>query len=836
MTPATSFAEQRSTLHLIPPKNAPENTEVIGPLKLLNPAAEVAERESVLEAEVVKDTAKDVAVRKPVPAQTKQSTASVRNNTQRSMSAVPTQNATYRGVQSTLKMQPVAGPIFGRGNRNGQPLFRLRGRTNQHPASNHKHQQPSQSGATRAPQNLPQPPRSVAAANAPSARVAEQTLRHTETGGWVSRNGTQGSQPLRDPNARSAESYTPSYASENRAEAERRYAVGDVGSAARDQRSADPRLAEPSAREPRTISPRLSEPHAIEPRAIEPRRPVASTLEFKTRAPQVDPPSLTPPADLRASERVDLQVDDQVQAVEPGRSVLSFKKQPAPRLESPKTKSQSSTNDQIAEALERLEQLVPPANETLNEPMRLAPLAKKPVERLAPKSVPAADVALREKSESSTEPSEAERAKDDIREELAKEAKRQQERLEAANKTDAPRVAKRSEIRRDPAKASASASLSRQETASRGSSRVGDLDTSSPQSGSSAEQSVTLDYVGMPATPIQITPYVQRMQPGIARVLQYYHDRPEKAAGRSNWGMMHSIMVYGVNTRCAVGSRHYSTIAWIAGNNVCRGQRLFTSQGGRIQVKSGVGLQGHQAQLLTVLSLCDVPSNYPIYADNVRYSMQDIIEQEKLACKSGEELTFTLIGLSHYLNTDDQWIASDGQRWDFERLIREELRQPIVGAACGGSHRLMGYAHALRNRRAEGKPITGQWARAEKYVRDFVNYTYSLQNRDGSMGTNWYEGRGDSGDVDRKIQTTGHMVEFLLTTTPDSQLQDPRLVRGIAFLLNSMNRDLGHDWKIGPKGHALRSLAMYHDRVFKSGPAYRPDSIAKHPSTYGSKR
>ena len=327
-----------------------------------------------------------------------------------------------------------------------------------------------------------------------------------------------------------------------------------------------------------------------------------------------------------------------------------------------------------------------------------------------------------------------------------------------------------------------------------------------------------LDYVGMPTQPRQASASIRRLSPGMSQVLNHFYQHPEVADGRSNWGMMHAIMVYGADTRVQVGRRTYSTIAWMAGNNFCRGQRLAEHTDEGIRIKSGVGLQGHQAQMLAVFSLSGVPLDYPIYADGRKYSLADVLEAEKRACKSGEELTFTLIALSHYLDTDATWIADDGQTWSVQRLIREELSQPIVGAACGGTHRLMGFAHALRNRRMQGKPIDGQWARAEAFTDDFVQYAYQLQNRDGSMSTNWFEGREDNGNVDRKLQTTGHIVEWLLTVTPDSQLEDPRLVRAVRFLLSSMYSDLNHDWSIGPKGHALRSLAMYHQRVLGSSP------------------
>ena len=336
-----------------------------------------------------------------------------------------------------------------------------------------------------------------------------------------------------------------------------------------------------------------------------------------------------------------------------------------------------------------------------------------------------------------------------------------------------------------------------------------------------------LDYTGRPAEPIELTRSVSRMQNTIKQGLLYHYARPEAANERSNWGMLHSIMVFGADTKIRVKNRKYSAIAWIAGNNACRGQRLLTTENDAITARSGVGLQGHQAQLLTVLALCDVPLDYPVYASNQEFSIRDLVESEMLACRSGEELTFSLIGLSHYLDTDTVWLNTDGETWSFERLIKEELAQSIVGAACGGTHRLMGFAHALRKRRAAGKPITGQWKRAEIFMEDFEKYAYRLQNRDGSMSTDWFEGREDNGDVDRKIQTTGHMLEWLLTITPDAKLQEPRLVNAVRFLANTIYTKRGHDWKIGPKGHALRSLAMYYERVYGGDKAWQSSSMAK---------
>ncbi len=324
----------------------------------------------------------------------------------------------------------------------------------------------------------------------------------------------------------------------------------------------------------------------------------------------------------------------------------------------------------------------------------------------------------------------------------------------------------------------------------------------------------------------KLDPSIVRLQQPMLQTLRSFHAQTEKADSRSNWGMMHAIMVYGTDTRIIARRRNYSAIAWMAGNNVCRGNRLMTTERGHIKVREGTGLQGHQAQFLATLSLAGVPANYPLYANNQKFSVEDLVQVEAVACEDGKELTFTLIGLAHYLDTTATWQGVGGEAWDFERLIAAELDQPVIGAACGGTHRLMGFAHALRKRRLEGEPIEGQWKRAEKFLDDFVEYTYTLQNRDGSFSTNWFESPQDNGDLSRKVQTTGHILEFLLTHLGDDELVNDRVVSAVRFLTGAMRRIEMDDAGVGYRAHALRSLAMFHQRVYGTAPVYPPGQMA----------
>ncbi len=332
-------------------------------------------------------------------------------------------------------------------------------------------------------------------------------------------------------------------------------------------------------------------------------------------------------------------------------------------------------------------------------------------------------------------------------------------------------------------------------------------------------------HAGMGAV-ADLDPAIARLQQPILKTLRSFHAQTEKADSRSNWGMMHAIMVFGTDTRIIARRRNYSAIAWMAGNNVCRGNRLMTTERGEIKVRQGTGLQGHQAQWLATLSLAGVPANYPLYANNQRFTIEDLVQVEAAACEEGTEITFTLIGLAHYLDTNATWAGVRGEPWDFERLIAAELDQPVVGAACGGTHRLMGFAHALRKRRLEGQPITGQWNRAEKFLDDFVEYSYTLQNRDGSFSTNWFESPQDNGDLSRKVQTTGHILEFLLTHLPDEELGNEHVVAAVRYLAGAMRRVEIDDAGVGYRAHVLRSLAMFHQRVYGTAPVYPPGQMA----------
>jgi hypothetical protein len=238
-------------------------------------------------------------------------------------------------------------------------------------------------------------------------------------------------------------------------------------------------------------------------------------------------------------------------------------------------------------------------------------------------------------------------------------------------------------------------------------------------------------------------------------------------------------------------------------------------------------VQGHAGQFLAMLAQSRVKTDYPIMAENQRFTVADLIQHEKDTCRPKTELTFKLIAFMHYLKSDDKWKSNDGQDWDIQRLIKEELAQPIVGAACGGTHRLTGFSYAVNRRQSRNEPFTGQWLRAKKFIDDFHEYTFRLQNPDGSMSTDWFAGRADNGPPTRRLETTGHITEWLAFSLTKQQLVEPRAIKSVSYLTNLLIEHRDEKWGIGPLGHGLHALAMYDERIFGGQPGTRADELAE---------
>ena len=316
----------------------------------------------------------------------------------------------------------------------------------------------------------------------------------------------------------------------------------------------------------------------------------------------------------------------------------------------------------------------------------------------------------------------------------------------------------------------------------------------------------------------------------IRACLDFYYKMPLETAAHGPWSMMHHMIAWGADSRAILGQAGgplVSTISVLCGNAVCDGVRLLYVEDGELKARMGPGLQGHEGQFLAMLAQSRVDFRQRILVDEHEFTVNDLIIGEQKKCRPRTELTFRLMGLVHYLHTDQTWTNDLGDEWSFPRLMDDEMRQPINGVTCGGTHRLMALNYAVRRRQRDGFELDGAWARAQRFTARYQNLAFAMQNSDGSFSSDFFRSRGSWGDLNRKLKTTGHMLEWMVFSLPHDRLQDRRLRHAVDYLTNLLVSNRYYDWDQGPLGHGIRALSLYDERVFGSKPGKRELRLAE---------
>ncbi|MDA0658007.1 MAG: hypothetical protein O3C60_04135 [Planctomycetota bacterium] len=355
----------------------------------------------------------------------------------------------------------------------------------------------------------------------------------------------------------------------------------------------------------------------------------------------------------------------------------------------------------------------------------------------------------------------------------------------------------------------------------------------SPVEASAAE---AVQQVDRPARQyLPLNEHAQFLRDRIVKCLQFYYQQKNLNTKQvSAWSVMHAALSFGVDSRVHRDGPQGSLVnalGWLCWNGTCRDRKMMEWKNEKLVVLEGPGFQGHPGQFLAVLAQCKVGRDFPLRVNGKELVVQDLVKREMESCRPDMELTFKLIGLSHYLASDAKWKNDQNDDWNIPRMIEIELASPLNGVACGGTHRLMGLSYAVRRREFRNEPLDGAWAAAKKRVVQYIDRTYALQNPDGSFSSQWYQRKADWGDTDRKLQTTGHMLEWLVYSLPDDQLDDPRAVRSVSFLTEHLINNRFYEWENGPRGHALRALMTYADRRFGLQVADYAPQVANQPRT-----
>jgi hypothetical protein len=170
--------------------------------------------------------------------------------------------------------------------------------------------------------------------------------------------------------------------------------------------------------------------------------------------------------------------------------------------------------------------------------------------------------------------------------------------------------------------------------------------------------------------------------------------------------------------------------------------------------------------------------------------------------------------IGEHLGTDLSWSNGRGEKLRYRDLIRYELDADVENAACGGTHRLFGLTWAYHLHKNRGRSTKGIWEEITAREAKYRDVARRYQNADGSFSTDFFRGRGNSQDKQLRINTTGHILEWLSLSLPDEELRSP-WVQSAASALALLILDLqAEPIEGGSLYHAVHGLLLYRARVY----------------------
>ena len=305
-----------------------------------------------------------------------------------------------------------------------------------------------------------------------------------------------------------------------------------------------------------------------------------------------------------------------------------------------------------------------------------------------------------------------------------------------------------------------------------------------------------------------------------------YKDRHLNLRDHAAWQILHGALTYKRDFMVERNGKFVSAVDYILNGGQMKGwtveQGVELSPGSqrfglRALLEEGTKAgQGHADQWLAVLAQCDLSPEQKILVAGDEYTMESFLRQVQydVPRNTDREYSWTLIGLTTYLPTNETWTALDGEEWNIERLVGIEAEQALASSACGGTHRLIGMATALNHHVDQQFEVTGAWKQASEVIEQAKLDAKKYQNVDGSFSTNYFQRPGRSPDLAQNLGTTGHILEFLAIALQDEQLEEPWVKRAVANMCELFEKTRDVPLECGALYHAAHGLALYRERVF----------------------
>jgi hypothetical protein len=308
----------------------------------------------------------------------------------------------------------------------------------------------------------------------------------------------------------------------------------------------------------------------------------------------------------------------------------------------------------------------------------------------------------------------------------------------------------------------------------------------------------------------------------IETVIHQVHQR-DLLLNNCFWTVFHGILGIGptFELKHPLLGIQVNAIDYICDDGELRGLHFIPTEYG-LDVESGEQFvsQGHQDQFVAEMAQCGLPADKPFLVQGKKYHFMDFIRHSQMRARinAGQELEWTIIVVGQYLGTDITWTNGRGEKLHFGDLVRSEIDADMNKAPCGGTHRLFGLNWVYNLHLRHGGKTEGVWKDLVEQQKKYqLLAQQKFQNPDGSFSTEFFREASNSGDMQLRMNTTGHILEWLAYSLPQSELRAEWVERAVNRLALMFLEIQNQPMEGGTMYHAAHGLRIYYERRFGDG-------------------
>jgi len=225
-------------------------------------------------------------------------------------------------------------------------------------------------------------------------------------------------------------------------------------------------------------------------------------------------------------------------------------------------------------------------------------------------------------------------------------------------------------------------------------------------------------------------------------------------------------------------------------------------------------LEWYPNQFLAYFAQMGLPKGFVLRCKDKEFTIADMVASAQRSYSPHEDNTFTIIAFACYLRPGSKWVDQCGQWHSIEELVECAIRYDAKTLTCGGCHYRSALALALR-RQAVANPNCEIWAKVDQILEEAEEHARHLQNQDGSfpesLGGATERTRTEEEKNKARIQSTGHVLEWLFNYLREDEIQAEWVVRAVSFLARGLEVNPFDLPPTAARYHAAHALRMFRD-------------------------